>query len=131
MSESYILTIEIHIFSVNTKKPFWVWLKLELKRDITINYRGYNVYDIKLFAGNSSTLSSIIGQYPINQYSSEVSVSEIYPNPSTGMINIDIANNSYPSSVVVYNLLGQEVFVGEKIILTQLKCLNLWNLSRS
>ena len=99
-------------------------VKLEMKRDITINYRGYNVYDIKLFAGNSSTLSSIIGQSPIDQYSSEVSVSEIYPNPSTGMINIDIANNSYPSSVVVYNLLGQEVFAGE--ILPQYNQKKIW-----
>ena len=32
MSESYILTLEIHIFSVNTKKPFWVCLEFELKK---------------------------------------------------------------------------------------------------
>ena len=112
------------LVAIDTNGINTIKVKLEMKRDITINYRGYNVYDIKLFAGNSSTLSSIIGQSPINQYSSEVSVSEIYPNPSTGMINIDITNNSYPSSVVVYNLLGQEVFAGE--ILPQYNQKKIW-----
>ena len=112
------------LVAIDTNSINNIKVKLEMKRDITINYRGYNVYDIKLFAGNSSTLSSIIGQSPIGQYSSEGSVSEIYPNPSTGMINIDITNNSYPSSVVVYNLLGQEVFAGE--ILPQYNQKKIW-----
>ena len=88
-------------------------VKLELKRDKTINYRGYNIYDIKLFAGNNFTLGSIIEQNPINQNTSTISVSEIYPNPSNGMINIDFLNTLEPSSIVVYNLLGQEVYAGE------------------
>jgi hypothetical protein len=88
-------------------------VKLELKRDKTINYRGYNIYDIKLFAGNNFTLGSIIEQNPINQNTSTISVSEIYPNPSNGMINIDFLNTLGPSSIVVYNLLGQEVYAGE------------------
>jgi hypothetical protein len=88
-------------------------VKLELKRDKTINYRGYNIYDIKLFAGNNFTLGSVIEQNPINQNTSTVSVSEIYPNPSNGMINIDFLNTLGPSSIVVYNLLGQEVYAGE------------------
>ena len=86
---------------------------LELKRDITINYRGYNIYDIKLFSGNNFTLSSIIEQSPLNQNTSKISISEIYPNPSNGMINIDLINSSSPVSVIVYNLLGQEVYSGE------------------
>ncbi|MEE3196810.1 MAG: carboxypeptidase regulatory-like domain-containing protein, partial [Candidatus Neomarinimicrobiota bacterium] len=88
-------------------------VKLELKRDKTINYRGYNIYDIKLFAGNNFTLGSIIEQSPINQNTSKISVSEIYPNPSNGMINIDFINSPGPASIVVYNLLGQEVYAGE------------------
>ena len=88
-------------------------VKLELKRDKTINYRGYNIYDIKLFAGNNFTLGSIIEQSPINQNTSKISVSEIYPNPSNGIINIDFINSPGPASIVVYNLLGQEVYAGE------------------
>ena len=88
-------------------------VKLELKRDKTINYRGYNIYDIKLFAGNNFTLGSIIEQSPMNQNTSKISVSEIYPNPSNGMINIDFINSPGPASIVVYNLLGQEVYAGE------------------
>ena len=38
--------------------------------------------------------------------------------------NIDITNNSYTSSVVVYNLLGQEVFAGE--ILPQYNQKKIW-----
>lgn len=86
---------------------------LELKRDKTINYRGYNVYDIKLYGGSSFTLGSIIEMSPIGQNTSNISVSEIYPNPSNGMINIDLISSSGPTSIIVYNLLGQEVYAGE------------------
>ena len=72
---------------------------LEFKRDITINYRGYNIYDMKLFSGDNSTLGSIIEQSPLNQNTSKISVSEIYPNPSNGMINIDFLNFSSPTSI--------------------------------
>ena len=49
----------------------------------------------------------------MNQNTSIISISEIYPNPSNGMINIDLINSSSPVSVIVYNLLGQEVYSGE------------------
>tara|TARA_B100000965_G_scaffold98510_2_gene80575 strand:- start:171 stop:2522 length:2352 start_codon:yes stop_codon:yes gene_type:complete len=97
---------------------------LEFKRDITINYRGYNIYDMKLFSGDNSTLGSIIEQSPLNQNTSKISVSEIYPNPSNGMINIDFLNFSSPTSINVYNLLGQEVYSGE--ILPQYNQKKIW-----
>ncbi|MFL3027346.1 MAG: M14 family zinc carboxypeptidase [Candidatus Neomarinimicrobiota bacterium] len=101
------------LVAVDTNGISNIKVKLELKRDKTINYRGYNIYNIKLFAGNNVTLSSINEQSPFNQNNSTVSVSEIYPNPSNGMIHIDFINNLQSSSIVVYNLLGQEVYAGE------------------
>ncbi|MDC0215457.1 T9SS type A sorting domain-containing protein, partial [Candidatus Marinimicrobia bacterium] len=101
------------LVAVDTNGISDIKVKLELKRDKTINYRGYNIYNIKLFAGNNVTLSSVNEQSPFNQNNSTVSVSEIYPNPSNGMIHIDFINNLQSSSIVVYNLLGQEVYAGE------------------
>ena len=89
-------------------------VKLEVNRDETINYRGCNINSMELYAGNDFTLGTVTEGPDIGQKSEGVSVTNIYPNPSTGMISIDLINNSQPVTILVYNLLGQEVYF-EKI----------------
>ena len=84
-------------------------VKLEVSRDETINYRGCNINSIELYAGNDYTLGIVTEGPGIGQKSEAVSVTNIYPNPSTGMISIDLINNRQPVTMLVYNLLGQEV----------------------
>ena len=83
---------------------------LEVSRDETINYRGCNINTIELYAGNDYTLGIVTEGPGIGQQSEAVSVTNIYPNPSTGMISIDLINNRQPVTMLVYNLLGQEVY---------------------
>ena len=85
-------------------------VKLEVSRDETINYRGCNINSIVLYAGNDYTLGIVTEGPGIGQRSEAVSVTNIYPNPSTGMISIDLINNRQPVTILVYNLLGQEVY---------------------
>ena len=85
-------------------------VKLEVSRDETINYRGCNINSIELYAGNDYTLGIVTEGPSIGQKSEAVSVTNIYPNPSTGMISIDLINNRQPVTMLVYNLLGQEVY---------------------
>ena len=84
-------------------------VKLEVSRDETINYRGCNINSIELYAGNDYTLGIVTEGPGIGQKSEDVSVTNIYPNPSTGMISIDLINNRQPVTMLVYNILGQEV----------------------
>ena len=84
-------------------------VKLEVSRDETINYRGCNINSLELYAGNDYTLGIVTEGPGIGQKSEAVSVTNIYPNPSTGMISIDLINNRQPVTMLVYNLLGQEV----------------------
>ena len=84
-------------------------VKLEVSRDETINYRGCNINSIELYAGNDYTLGIVTEGPSIGQKSEAVSVTNIYPNPSTGMISIDLINNLQPVTMLVYNILGQEV----------------------
>ena len=84
-------------------------VKLEVSRDETINYRGCNINSLELYAGNDYTLDIVTEGPGIGQKSEAVSVTNIYPNPSTGMISIDLINNHQPVTMLVYNLLGQEV----------------------
>ena len=85
-------------------------VKLEVNRDETINYRGWKINSIELYAGNDFTLGTVAEGPGIGQKSEGVSVTNIYPNPSTGIISIDLINNSQPVTILVYNLLGQEVY---------------------
>ena len=85
-------------------------VKLEVSRDETINYRGCKIYSIELYAGNDYTLGVQAEGPGIGKISEGVAVTNIYPNPSTGMIGIDLINSSQPVTIMVYNLLGQEVY---------------------
>jgi hypothetical protein len=85
-------------------------VKLKVNRDETINYRGCKINSMELYAGNDYTLGTLTEGPGIGQKSEGVSVTNIYPNPSTGMISVDLMNNSQPVTIMVYNLLGQEVY---------------------
>ena len=106
--------IQHRIVIADTNGFYNIKVKLEVSRDETINYRGYKINSMELYAGNDYTLGKLTEGPGIGQKSEGVSVTNIYPNPSTGMINIDLINNSQPVTIMVYNLLGQEVYF-EKI----------------
>ncbi|NQV37549.1 MAG: T9SS type A sorting domain-containing protein [Candidatus Marinimicrobia bacterium] len=86
-----------------------VKLRLEFYKDETVNYCGWEVSHIKIQGINdqylgiaNSTENGITYQLP--------SVSTPYPNPSNGTINLDLYNWGTNPEIILYNLLGQEVF---------------------
>ena len=83
-------------------------VQLSFGRDQTVAYRGWQIESMNLFHGYEQDLSiqSGSGFSPINLGSA----SSAYPNPSTGMISIDLELWREPLSISVYNLLGQEVY---------------------
>ncbi|HDY76169.1 MAG TPA: T9SS type A sorting domain-containing protein, partial [Candidatus Marinimicrobia bacterium] len=85
-----------------------VMVQLSFGRDQTVTYRGWLVDSMKLFAGYEEYVGihSGGGFNPIHLGSATA----VYPNPSTGMIAIDLEYWREPLDIIVYNLLGQEVF---------------------
>ncbi len=87
---------------------------------VFIGYDPSDSYNNKLYAFNTcidvpsgTTGINSIGENDI----------EIYPNPSNGLININISNPPTKTSVLVYNLLGEMVFQSQNIV--QSNTLNL------
>jgi hypothetical protein len=84
----------------------------EPQANIFYTFNGY------LYAGGNFTLAGSDSANSIAEYTCatdgihEVSTSyvHVYPNPTTGMINISIDNAEAGSSVKIYDLLGQKVF---------------------
>jgi len=86
-----------------------VRVRLEFSPDQTVNYRGWELQELSIYsiydeylgvAGSSGNVSPKI----------PMSISTIYPNPSNGRFQIDLAN--FPGgqgTVRVFNLLGQEI----------------------
>ena len=83
-------------------------VQLSFGRDQTVAYRGWQIESMNLFHGYEQDLSiqSGNGFSPINLGTA----SSAYPNPSTGMISIDLELWREPLNITVYNLLGQEVY---------------------
>ena len=85
-----------------------VKVQLTFGRDQTVAYRGWLVESMRLFFGYEEEVSIQTGGgfNPIHLGSA----STAYPNPSTGMVAIDLENWREPVNITVYNLLGQEVY---------------------
>ncbi len=85
-----------------------VRLVLELECDGTVNYRGWQITEITLAAGSSPVLG--VDQTRAVISGGLLKVSNPYPNPSTGMVKIDLHGSAGPARITIYNLLGQQVF---------------------
>ena len=87
-----------------------VKVHLEFFPDQTVNYRGWEIDSITLF--------SIVDQYLDVFHTGgtiapkiPMKINSLYPNPSNGMIQIDLSN--FPggfANIRVFNLLGQEIY---------------------
>ena len=85
-------------------------IRVEFYADQTVNYRGWEIENIRLHAIEDNYLRT----QNIHRNSSPnipLTISGIYPNPSYGRFNVDLKN--FPggsASIQVYNLLGQNIF---------------------
>ena len=86
-----------------------VRVRLEFSPDQTVNYRGWELQELSIYSiydeylGVTGASGNVTPRIPM-------SISAIYPNPSNGRFQIDLAN--FPGgqgTVRVFNLLGQEI----------------------
>jgi hypothetical protein len=86
-----------------------VYLQLELVRDSTVNYRGWELAHLRLLGGEDPYLG-VSHSTPGGRSPSVATISDLYPNPTTGMIAVDLLQFQPPVTITVYNLLGQQVY---------------------
>ncbi len=86
-----------------------VKVRLWLKTDLTVNYRGWDIDELWMNAVNDNYLE-------VESFSSNNSpqikfgIRGIFPNPSYGSLRLDIRSwQGNPAKVKVYNILGQEL----------------------
>ena len=83
-------------------------VQLSFGRDQNVAYRGWQIESMNLFHSYEQDLSIQSGDgFNFIQLGT---ASSAYPNPSTGMISVDLELWREPLDITVYNLLGQEVF---------------------
>ena len=85
-------------------------IELWLKTDQTVNYRGWEIDNLKMYALNDSFLSTkdnnsnTVPQIKFN-------FQGVFPNPSFGKLSLDVRFwQGGPASLKVYNILGQHLF---------------------
>jgi len=86
-----------------------VKLLIEFYRDETVNYRGWEIEEIKLFSVYDNFLSS---QENMTQSMPKIplKIHSLFPNPSYGKFQLGLSNLPGGEAVVkVYNLLGQSI----------------------
>ncbi len=87
-----------------------VKVRLSLNRDQTVNYRGWEIASMKLYAMSDEYLD--IKSHTRNQIPRlQLKIAGIYPNPSFGRFQMDLSQ--FPggnATVNIYNLLGQNVY---------------------
>lgn len=92
-----------------------VKIQLTFDRDGSVAYRGWIIENMKLYHAHVEELGVQ------SELSTEVfrsgKAGPVYPNPSTGMIAIDLEQWQGPVEIKIYNLLGQEVY-DEHLILS-------------
>ena len=86
-----------------------VQVKISFHRDNSMQYRGWEIASLTIMGAEESYLSVTTDASAIR---SGLSVSNPYPNPSTGIISINLSDAQGPVSISIYNLLGQEVHSG-------------------
>ena len=84
-------------------------IRLEFSPDETVNYRGWEIQEISCYSINDQYLK-LADNGKSNFPNIQMVINEIFPNPSDGRFKMEIDN--FPggeSSLLIYNLLGQEV----------------------
>ena len=85
-------------------------IRVEFYADQTVNYRGWEIENIRLHAIQDNYLRTQ-NRHRNSSPNIPLTISGIYPNPSYGRYNVDLKN--FPggsASIQVYNLLGQNIF---------------------
>ena len=102
-----------------------VKVKLKFSPDNSVNYRGLILKDLTLFYFNDIGLNTDLVDGKLSKPKIPMSITNIYPNPSRGYMNINLSNTPDASiKLKVFNLLGQEIYssvinnhqIGEKLI---------------
>ena len=86
-----------------------VKVRLEFSPDQTVNYHGWELQDLTLFSINDEFLD-ITGTAGGFSPKIPMKINGLYPNPSSGRFQMDLAN--FPggmATIRVFNLLGQEI----------------------
>ncbi|MED5316698.1 MAG: carboxypeptidase regulatory-like domain-containing protein, partial [Candidatus Neomarinimicrobiota bacterium] len=101
---------QTHLITAISETEFsQVKVRLEFSPDQTVNYRGWELQELSLYSSFDEYLDvaeSTGGRSP----KIPMMINGIYPNPSNGRLQVDLAN--YPGgkgTIRVYNLLGQEI----------------------
>ncbi|MAV69477.1 MAG: hypothetical protein CMG04_01490 [Candidatus Marinimicrobia bacterium] len=84
-------------------------IRLEFSPDETVNYRGWEIQEISCYSINDQYLK-LADNGKSNFPNIQMVINGIFPNPSDGRFKMEIDN--FPggeSSLLIYNLLGQEV----------------------
>ena len=84
-------------------------LRLWFKTDLTVNYRGWEIDELKMYAVNDNYLGTEISSTN-NIPKINFGIKNIFPNPSYGRLQLDIGSwQGGPAKIMVYNILGQEI----------------------
>jgi len=97
------------ITAVSDSEFTQIKIRLEFSPDETVNYRGWEIQEIRCFSINDQYLK-LVDNGRSNFPNIRMVINGIYPNPSEGRFKMEIDN--FPggeSSLFIYNLLGQEV----------------------
>ena len=86
-----------------------VKVRLWLKTDLTVNYRGWDIDELWMNAVNDNYLE--VESFSSNNLPQiKFGIRGIFPNPSYGSLRLDIRSwQGNPAKVKVYNILGQEL----------------------
>ena len=101
---------QTHLITATTETEFSkVKIRLDFSPDQTVNYRGWRLHEVSLYSiiDDYLDLVELTGFKPPKF---PMIINGLYPNPSNGRFQIDLAN--YPGgkgTIRVFNLLGQEV----------------------
>ena len=86
-----------------------VKVRLWLKTDLTVNYRGWDIDELWMNAVNDNYLE-VESHSSNNSPQIKFGIRGIFPNPSYGSLRLDIRSwQGNPAKVKVYNILGQEL----------------------
>ncbi len=91
--------------------------------DGSVNYRGWQILGIELSA---ATMTDMAVQGGSSDSDNRLKISNPYPNPSTGMVGIDISGITGPFSITVFDLRGRQIY--HENIADPINGLNPWQL---
>jgi hypothetical protein len=82
---------------------------LVFTRDATVNYRGWVLAPLRILWAYDPYLG-IVQRTPPYSMNSAGQISFVYPNPTSGILSLDLYGMQAPVTITLYNLLGQQVY---------------------